>query len=849
MPEPLPEENAEDLYDSAPCGYLSLLPDGTIVRANRTFLRWTGYRRDQLTGRRVHEIYMAGSRIFHETHLAPLLHIQGEVGEIAAEFRRADGTRLDALVNAVLRAGPAGSQALVRMAVFDIKERRTYERELLAERRSAERNATRIRLLQEMVVRCAAIERADEIVDPIVRVGDEAFTATETRVWLIEPAEAALRRLGDDFQAEFISLDDQAPEARAAALLDVVRHAEDDGGLHLVTPLLADQRVLGVVSFVFAPLPPDESGHAPPRTFGEDEIELMRTVGRQAGQALDRIRLLEETTRRAWQSGFLARLSRDLDETVGFTVRAARLVELLVPGVAGYAQIDLDAAGELSGGTGLAGGQRGRPASRSGDTGLVGGQRGRPASSGEPAWQACAPPRPGGGWAIPNDVLASVHAAGRAGALAAIPLMTADGARAMVLPLRARNAVLGTLLLAGGDVAGAGHVGPEFLADLADRAGLSLDNARLAERDREVAHTLQRSLLTGEWPADPRYHIVTAYRPAVHSLEVGGDWYDVFATSAESVGIVVGDVVGRGLHAASAMGQLRSAVRALATAHDGPAEVLRHMDDFVSHFAAGQMTTLAYAELALDSGELRYACAGHPPPLLVGPGGVPSFLWDARSGPLGATSAGRARSEARLTVPRGSRLMLYTDGLVERRGERFHHGLDRLAAAAAEHWQTPLDALATELSDAMLPGGGGHDDMCLLALDYADAPPFRAEVPARMQSLAGFRAALDNWLGHQGVGEYDRFGVVLATAEAVANAIEHGYDMDESRNVGVLAQVDGVTVSVRVTDTGQWRPPRGALQRGRGLALIGRLMDGLIIDRGTGGTTVLMRRNTGGGRR
>nr|BFE55995.1 hypothetical protein GCM10020063_005210 [Dactylosporangium thailandense] len=830
MPEPLPEENAEDLYDSAPCGYLTLLPDGTIVRVNRTFLQWTGWRRDQLTGRRVHEFYAVGSRIWHETHLAPLLHMQGEVREAAAEFRRADGSRLDAFVNAVLRAGPAGSQALVRMTVFDAKERRTYERQLLEERRSAERNATRIRLLQEMVVHCAAIERVEEVVAPIVRIGDEAFAATATRVWLLDPAQAALRPLG--VADELLSLDDQAPEARAAALLDVVRHAEDDGGLRLVSPMLADQRVLGVVSFVFATDRPDpsepqaarpraggedEPGRPRPRAFGEDEIELMRTVGRQAGQALERIRLLEETTRRAWQSGFLARLSRDLDETVGFTGRAMRLVALLVPDVAGYAQIDLDAAGD---------------------------------PAGEPAWRASAPARPGGGWTIPNDVLATVHAAGRsAAAPAAAPLITIDGERALVLPLRARNAMLGTLLLAGGEVAGAGHVGPEFLADLADRAGLSLDNARLAERDREVAHTLQRSMLSGDWPADPRYHVVTAYRPAVHTLEVGGDWYDVFATSAESVGIVVGDVVGRGLHAASAMGQLRSAVRALATAHDGPAEVLRHMDDFVSHFAAGQMTTLAYAELALDSGVLRYACAGHPPPLLVEPGGVSSFLWEARSGPLGASAARRARSEARLTVPRGSRLVLYTDGLVERRGERFHHGLDRLAAAAAEHWQTPLSSLATELSDAMLPGGGGHDDMCLLALDYTDASPFRTEVPARMQALAGFRAALDAWLGEQGVGDYDRFGLVLATAEAVANAIEHGYGHDDARAVGVLAQVDGGTVSVRVSDTGQWRPPRTALRRGRGLALIGRLMDELVIDRGTGGTTVLMRRRTAGGER
>ncbi|MEV8511773.1 SpoIIE family protein phosphatase [Dactylosporangium sp. NPDC051484] len=691
--------------------------------------------------------------------------------------------------------------------VFDAAALRTYERELLAER-----NATRIRLLQEMVVCCAAIERAEQIHDPIMRLGGAAFTATETRVWLLDAREAALRPLGhrdahpaEGTQDALISLDDPGPEARAAARLDIVRVDGDaGGGPRVVTPLLAGRRVLGVMAFALSP------GFA----LDDDEIELMRTFGRQAGQALDRVRLLEETTRQALLSGILARLSRDLDETVGFTDRARRLVELLVPDIAEYAQIDLDLAGE-------------------------------------PGWRATAPsdgPHPGG-WTIPHDVLAAVHAAGRgSGTVAAAALLAADGRHATVLPLRARDAVLGTLLLVAADTAAADRAGPEFLADLADRAGLSLDNARLGERDREVAHTLQRSLLAGEWPADPRYHVVTAYRPAVHSLEVGGDWYDVFATSAESVGIVVGDVVGRGLRAASAMGQLRSAVRALATAHDGPAELLRHMDDFVASFAAGRMTTLAYAVLSLDTGVLRYACAGHPPPLLVEPGGVPSYLWEARSGPLGATAAGRARSEASVRVPHGSRLMLYTDGLVERRGERFRDGLDRLAALAAEHRRTPLPALAERLSDAMLPSGGGHDDMCLLALDYTDAAPFRADVPARMSALAGLRAALDAWLDGRGVGEYDRFGVVLVTAEAVANAIEHGYEFDEGRVVGVLAQVDGESVAVRVSDSGKWRPPRAALQRGRGLALIGRFVDELVIDRGTG-TTVLMRRRTGVGRR
>ncbi|GGM54787.1 SpoIIE family protein phosphatase [Dactylosporangium sucinum] len=799
MGGPLPEESAEELYENAPCGYLSLLPDGTVVRVNRTFLEWTGHRREELIGRRIHELYSVGTRIYHETHLSPLLHMQGEVREIAAEFRRADGSRLPALVNAVLRTDPATGAHVVRMTVLDATDRRTYERELLEARRRAERNQSRIAVLQDMVAECAAIERADQIVAPIVHAGSAAFGATETRVWLLIPGEAVLRRAGDGEPVR-LPLDDAAPEARAAALGDVVRHEEQSRRfpLRVVAPLLTDQQVLGVVSFAFG-------AHRP---VADDEIELMRTVGRQAGQALDRAYLHEEAVRRAWQAGFLAGLSRRLDETAGLAERARRLVDLLVPDVARYAQVDLDLAGE-------------------------------------PGLQVAGP---GGGapaWAIPQDVLMAVQAMGRTGGpVAPVPLLPPDGRRALVLPLRARNAVLGTLLLAASPVTDA--AGPDFLVDLADRAGMTLDNARLAERDREVAHTMQQSLLIHHWPVDARFRVATVYRPAVRSIEVGGDWYDIFAISPERVGIVVGDVVGRGLQAASAMGQLRSAVRALASTQGGPAEVLRHMDEFVTTFEGGQMTTLAYAELALDSGQLRYSCAGHPPPLLLQPGAEPGFLWDARSGPIGTTAGRRLRSEAALTVARGSRLLLYTDGLVERRGERIQDGLDRLAALAGEHRDAPLDTLTQQVGDALVPSEGGHDDMCLLAVEFHDAARFRADVPARMPELSGMRGELDRWLAGQGVEEYERFRIVLAASEAVANAIAHAYDHDAGRHVAVTASVYAGAVTVRVADTGRWRPPRTTAERGHGMVLIGRMMDELVIDRGTSGTTVLMRRRIGG---
>ena len=133
------QESAEDLYENAPCGYLSALPDGTIVKLNRTFLTWTGYRRDELVGRRrFQDLLTAGGRIYHETHYAPLLRMQGWVREIAVEIVRADGSRLPALINTVLTSGVAGQPLLARTTVFDATDRREYERELLRQRQRAE---------------------------------------------------------------------------------------------------------------------------------------------------------------------------------------------------------------------------------------------------------------------------------------------------------------------------------------------------------------------------------------------------------------------------------------------------------------------------------------------------------------------------------------------------------------------------------------------------------------------------------------------------------------------------------------------------------------------------------------
>ncbi len=377
----LPEDLTEDLFENAPCGYLATRPDGTIVKVNRTLEEWTGFTREQLLdGRRLKDLLSPGGRIYHETHYSPLLQMQGSVREIAVEIVRADGTRLPALINSVLRRDEDGRPRVIRTTVFDATDRRRYEQELLRARR----------------------------------------------------------------------------------------------------------------------------------------------------------------------------------------------------------------------------------------------------------------------------------------------------------------------------------------------------------REQEIAQQLQGSLLSGELPAGDGFELEVVYRPAVSGLDVGGDWYDAFwLEEGETVGFVVGDVVGRGIGAATTMGQLRSAVRALASTGLGPGALLEALDRYSRRHAVGRMTTLVYAQLSLSSGNFRYACAGHPPPVLAAPGRDPCFVWDGRSLPLDAHSAaGRSRDEASRTLAPGSAVMLYTDGLVERRTRPLSDGLDRLLGEVANTLSSGSDPgeLAAPVVRAMQDAEPA-DDVCVLALRLAAANP------------------------------------------------------------------------------------------------------------------------------
>ncbi|MGY1670448.1 SpoIIE family protein phosphatase [Geodermatophilus sp. SYSU D00710] len=249
---------------------------------------------------------------------------------------------------------------------------------------------------------------------------------------------------------------------------------------------------------------------------------------------------------------------------------------------------------------------------------------------------------------------------------------------------------------------------------LADLMAPALHRARLYEEEREVAHQLQQSLLPVVPGELPGAGFAGCYRPADEHHDIGGDWYDAFPLPFGRVGFAVGDVVGHDLRAAAAMGRLHSALSVLAAApHDGPAAVLDALDRASWTIPGAGLTTIGYGEYDPATGRLQYACAGHPPPLLVSDHHA-QFLTGGRSRPLAAAS--EPRPEATVDVPPGSMLLWYSDGLVERRDADLDAGLDRLASVAGRLDGASPQAWCDAVMEQLTGGQQLHDDVVLICL-------------------------------------------------------------------------------------------------------------------------------------
>jgi PAS domain S-box-containing protein len=313
--------------------------------------------------------------------------------------------------------------------------------------------------------------------------------------------------------------------------------------------------------------------------------------------------------------------------------------------------------------------------------------------------------------------LAEAAAHTRSGEL--MDVVTALGVHAaLYVPLVARQRVLGVMTLVSGSSQRLFDAGDQRLvADLARRAAMAMDNARLYAAEHETALTLQRSLLP-QMPDIEGLDLAALYLPGGDLAEIGGDWYDVLSLPDGTVGIAIGDVMGHDLAAASAMGQLRSVLRSYAWEGDGPGLVLDRLDRLVQGLDMAQLATCVYARLTFDgqgAAALCYANAGHHAPMLRLPDGTVTRLEDGQGVVIGV-APGDDRPEGEVDLPAGSVLLLFTDGLVESRTRDLDVGVDEVERLLAAHDPAAgAEALVTELS-ALADLHGGDDDVCILVL-------------------------------------------------------------------------------------------------------------------------------------
>ena len=362
---------------------------------------------------------------------------------------------------------------------------------------------------------------------------------------------------------------------------------------------------------------------------------------------------------------------------------------------------------------------------------------------------------------------------------------------------------------------------------------LAMQHVRQFESARETSLTLQRAMLP---TVQPPPGFAVCYEPAVPPLEIGGDWYDVLPIGDNRIGIVVGDCVGRGLPAAAIMGQLRSSARALLINGAQPALLLEQLDLAASLIPNAYCTTVFLAILDTETGVLEYSNAGHMPAVLAGPGQT-AMLTDAASVPL-AVRRVEPRPQASQVLPPGSTLMLFTDGLVERKHESIDDGIDRAAAVLVRSMTIPLDAVPETVVRELAPAPGYDDDVAMVI--YRHQPTqLRIETDAFAGQLVNVRHRLAAWLRAADVPDALVADIVLVVNEACTNCVEHAYRGHRIGTMLLEASVADGQVRTRVTDAGSWKTPAADPgNSGRGLVLMRALSDAMELHNTPTGTAV-----------
>ncbi|MBI0298849.1 SpoIIE family protein phosphatase [Streptomyces sp. PRKS01-29] len=417
----------------------------------------------------------------------------------------------------------------------------------------------------------------------------------------------------------------------------------------------------------------------------------------------------------------------------------------------------------------------------------------------------------------------------------------------MLVPLRARGVTLGVVLFGRWRSPEPFEQGDLDLAcELVSRAAVCLDNVRRFTRERTAALTLQRNLLPRRTPEQAAVEVVSRYLPAEAQTGLGGDWFDVIPVSGARVALVVGDVVGHGIHAAATMGRLRTAVRTLADVDLSPDELLTHLDDQLTHLGAetendeeGSWTTdiwatCLYAVYDPVSRRCSFACAGHPPPAVRAPDGKVELLDLPVGPPLGLGDLPFEVFETHL--PEGSVLALYTDGLVRSRQRSLGAGIRQLETMLAAP-ASSLEALCDGVIDGLLPSRPEDDVALLIARTHALSVNQVAvrEVPADPAIVAEARSWATEQLTAWGLEEVS-FTTELVVSELVTNAIRYACSPIQLRLLkerNLICEVsDGSNTAPHL------RRARDFDEGGRGLLLVAQLTDKWGTRHTSGGKTI-----------
>jgi len=413
------------------------------------------------------------------------------------------------------------------------------------------------------------------------------------------------------------------------------------------------------------------------------------------------------------------------------------------------------------------------------------------------------------------------------------PILREKGIRSLLgVPLVVQGNTLGVLHVGSKKPREFGEVDIRLLQLVADRVALAI-HVGLYERERFIAETLQRSLLPEKLPTLLGIDFAASYHPAADA-GVGGDWYDAFLLPNGRIVVVVGDVVGRGLRAASVTGRLRNALRAFAFEGLEPARVVDNLNAMLHFLDPDEMATLIYGVIDLEQRTISIVNAGHLPPVVVSPSGEATFFDRSGTPPLGARASLRSMTHV-VQLDAGAVVLFYTDGLVERRTEPLNDRLEALRRIAERG--VPIDDLPALLVDE-LASEATEDDVAILCMRFAIdvSRPYSVRLPAEPVQLSVIRSMLRTWLAELGVSESLTYDILVASGEACANSIEHAYGLRPGElQIDVSRSDQRLTVSVK--DEGSWRDARGE-NRGRGLPIMHKLASAVDVIRTSEGTDV-----------